>query len=267
MSTLRRSAALAAALCAVAAHAGLKITMEMKRHGKTSSMTMQMEGKNLRMEMTKDGETQPGGGMISDGDNKKIVMISYDKKEYHELTQEQMKAMRAKADAAMAQMKEKLAQLPPAQRQQIEAALAQNQSTHKSAMPDEKYTRASGSKTVAGYKCELYTVESEGKKIADACLIPWSDVKGVDREQLKQSVEAMADVWGGFGMDLRSGEKAPNMIKAWGLSSGIPGWRKAVKTDEEEGSESTLTSLTQGAIPRSAFEPPAGFTRKTIDQK
>lgn len=264
MSTLRRSAVLFAALCAFAAHAGLKLTMESKRRGKPSSMTMQFEGKNLRGDITKDGAAEPGGGFISDGDNKKMVMIDFAKKEYHEITQEQMKRMRAKMDAAMAQMKEKLAQLPPEQRQKIEAAMGQT----KSMVPEEKYTRASGSKTVAGHKCELYSVEAEGKKVADACFIPWSELKGVDREQLKQSVEAMTDVWKGFGMDMRMGERSSDsMMKAWGLPNGLPGWRKSVKDGDEEGSESTLTSISQGAIPRSAFEPPAGFTKKTIEER
>jgi len=196
------------------------------------------------------------------------VMIDYAKKEYHEITQEQIKAMRAKMDGAMAQMKEKLAQLPPEQRKKIEAAMGQTQGQYKSMMPDEKYTRASGSKTVAGYKCDLYTVESEGKKVADACLIPWSELKGVvDREQLKQTMDAMTEVWSGFGMDTRMGERSPQaMMKAWGLSDGVPGWRKSVK-EGDEASESTLTSLTKGAVPHSTFEPPAGFTKKTMGEK
>ena len=40
MLTLRRFAALTAALCAIAAHAGLKITSENKRKGKTSTSTV-----------------------------------------------------------------------------------------------------------------------------------------------------------------------------------------------------------------------------------
>src|SRR6185295_5392071 len=208
MSTLRRSAVLVAALCAAAAHAGLKLNLETKRHGKNSAITMQFEGKNLRADVTRDGTAEPGGGFISDGDNKKVVMIDFAKKEYHELTQEQMKQMRAKMDAAMAQMKEKLAQLPPEQRKQVEAALGKTKGAYQSAVPDEKYTRASGSKTIAGYKCELYTVEREGQRVADACVIPWSELKGVDRAQLQQSWDAMKDVWSGFGMDARAGDRS-----------------------------------------------------------
>jgi len=263
MSTLRRSAVLIAALCAAAAHAGLKLDLQTKRHGKTGTITMQFEGKNLRADVTREGTGEPSA-FISDGDNKKVVMIDFAKKEYHEITQEQMKQMRAKMDAAMAQMKEKLAQMPPEQRKQMEAALGKTKDMYKSAMPDEKYTRASGSKTVAGYKCELYTVEREGQKVADACVIPWTELKGVDRAQLQQTWDAMKEVWGGFGMDPRMGDRSDSMFKAWGLERGIPGWRKSVKEGDEEANESTLTSLTQGAIPHSAFEPPAGFAKKNI---
>src|SRR3954464_11873545 len=96
MLTLRRSAALAAVLCAAAAHAGLTVTTEMKRKGGTSTLTMQFEGKNLRTAVTKEGSPEPAGIFISDGDNKKMLMINSAKKEYTEITQEQMKRMKAK---------------------------------------------------------------------------------------------------------------------------------------------------------------------------
>src|SRR5262245_35284722 len=102
MPTLRRSVALAAALCAIAAHAGLTVTTEMKKKGKTSTLTMQFEGKNLRTEITKDGSAEPAGVFISDGDNKRIVIVDYAKKEFHEITQEQMKRMKAKLETARA---------------------------------------------------------------------------------------------------------------------------------------------------------------------
>ena len=96
------------------------------------------------------------------------------------------------------------------------------------------------------------------------CVIPWSELKGVDRAQLQQSWDAMKEVWSGFGMDARTGDHSFDAFKAWGLEHGIPAWRKSVKEGDEEASESTLTSITKGAIPRSAFEPPAGFTKKDI---
>ena len=55
------------------------------------------------------------------------------------------------------------------------------------------------------------------------------------------------------------------MIRAWGMPDGLPAWRKMVKADEDAVTESTLTGITQGPVPRSAFEPPAGFALKTID--
>ncbi|HEY8209956.1 MAG TPA: DUF4412 domain-containing protein [Myxococcaceae bacterium] len=264
MPTLRRSAALAAALCAFAAHAGLTITTEMKKKGKAGTLTMQFEGKNLRSEITKDGSAEPAGAFVSDGDNKKILMIDYAKKEYHEITQEQMKRMKAKLEMAMATMKSQMAKLPPEQRKQMEAVLGRQMNLSKAmaTAPDEKYTRASGSKTIAGYKCDLYTVEVGGQHTADTCLIPWSDLK-VDRDQFKQSVEAVTDVWSGMGMGgMGMAQKSPGaMLKAWGMSHGLPAWRKTVKADEDEVTETTLKTITQGAIPRSAFDPPAGYTK------
>jgi hypothetical protein len=262
MSTLRRTAVLAAALCAVAAQAGLKMTSELKRKGKTSTFSMQLEGKSVRMEVAKDGSAEPSGAYVVDSDAKRALIINYDKKEYTEITQEQMKQMRAKMDAAMSMMKERMAQLPPEQRKQMEAMMAQRQGTAaKAPMADEKYTRVGGSKTVAGYKCELYSVEKDGQHVADTCFIPWSELKGLDREQFKQTVQGMSEAW-----DFGGASRENPMVRAWGLDLGLPGWRKSLKDDPEGVTETTLTSLAQGAVPKSAFEAPAGFTKKSMDR-
>ncbi len=270
MPTLRRSAALAAALCAAAAHAGLTITTETKRKGGNSTLTMQFEGKNLRTAVTKEGSAEPSSVFISDGDNKKMVMIDFAKKEYVEITQEQVKRMKAKMETAMSAMKAQMAKLPPEQRKQMEAAMGQRMNAYKSMVPEEKYTRASGSKKIAGHKCDLYKVEADGQHTADACLVPWSDLK-IDRDQFKQAVDAVVETWSGLGMGMGAGEggaqRSPGeMLKAWGMSYGLPAWRKTVKPDESDVTETTLTSIDQGAVPRSAFEAPAGFTKKTMDK-
>jgi len=263
MRTLRRLAVLAAALCALAAQAGLKLSYEMKHKGKTSTMTWQVEGKNLRAEVTKEGSAEPGGTFISDGDGKRVMMVDHAKKEYFEITQEQMKQMKAKMDLAMAQMKSQMAKLPPEQRAQMEAMMSRQMKVGTApAIPEEKYVRASGSKKIAGYSCDLYKVEIEGQHAADACLIPWGDLK-IDREQLKQSLDSMQETWGMGGLAAR-----PSISpKAWGMGAGLPAWRRSVKDDGDGVHETTLTSLGQGAQPKEAFAPPAGFTRKTMDEK
>ena len=263
MRTLRRFAVLAAALLALAAQAGLKVTNEVKRKGKTSTFTMQLEGKNLRMEATREGSTEPAGVFISDGEGKRVLIVDHAKKEYHEITQEQMKRMKAKMDAAMGQMKEQMARLPPEQRAKMEAMMGQHMKGGTApAIPDEKYVRASGSKKIAGYSCDLYTVEIEGKHAADTCLIPWGDLK-IDREALRKSMEALQETWSMGGMVPRPAISP----KAWGMSVGLPAWRKTVKDSEEDVTETTLVSISQGAVPKEAFAPPAGFTRKSMDEQ
>jgi hypothetical protein len=263
MRTLRRFTVLATALCALAAHAGLKLAYEMKRNGKTTAMTWQMEGKNLRMDGTKEGDAEARGAYIADGDGKRVMIVDYEKKEYAEITEEQMKALRAKMDVAMTQMKAQMAKLPPEQRAQMEKMMSQYmKGGAPRAMPEEKYVRASGSKKIAGYDCDLYKVEIEGKHAADACLISWADLK-VDGAQLRQQLEAMQDFWGMGGTAARPAINP----KAWGMDVGLPAWRKTLKDGGESVTETTLTSISQGAVPKDAFAPPAGFTRKSLGEK
>src|SRR5262249_28060152 len=108
-----------------------------------------------------------------------------------------------------------------------------------------------------------YTVEQDGKKVADTCLIPWADLK-LDREQIKQSVEAMEDT---RSMGGALPKPTATTLKAWGMSIGMPAWRRTGKDQDEDVSESTLTGISQGSVPKSAFEPPAGFTKRALGEK
>jgi len=261
MHALRRLAVLTAALCALAAHAGAKVTTEIKRKGQTSTLTLQVEGKNARMEVTKEGSPEPEGTFISDGDGKRVLIVEHEKKQYAEITQEQMKQVKAKMEAAMAQMKAQLAKLPPEQRAKVEAMMAEKMKGP-AAAPEEKYVRASGGKKIAGYACDLHRVEVEGKHVADTCLIPWASLK-VDREQFRQSLEAMQEIWS-VGPGPRPA--APG-LKAWGLAAGLPAWRRSLADDEGDVTETTLVSITQGAVPKEAFAPPAGYARKSLGEK
>jgi len=256
MHTLRRLATLAA-LFALAAHAGITVTTEMKRKDKTSRMVMQLEGKSLRGEMLsmKDGAAVPEGAFIHDGQGRRMIIINYQEKKYHEISEEQMKQWRSKMEAARAQMKAQLDKMPPERRAQMEAMMERQMKTTSPVMPDEKFVRASGSKKIAGYSCDLYTVESNGEHIADTCLIPWADLK-LDREQIKQNLESLKEMWGVGGAD-----KTPSPVASWTTAPGVPAWRKTVKPLEEGGHETTLISISQGAVPKEAFAPPAGMVK------
>ena len=110
--------------------------------------------------------------------------------------------------------------------------------------------------------CHVMAHESfENPAIAAAMNQDFINIK-IDREELKQAMQSLAETW-----DM-GGEKAANpMLKAWGMAVGLPAWRKTVKEDEGEVTETTLVSINRGSVPRSVFEPPAGFTKKEIGRE
>lgn len=259
MVQLRRLAVLAAVLCAAASHAGLKLTYEMKRKGKISTLVFQMDGKSARMEMTEEGV--PKGAFIRDGDGRRIYLVQHEKKTFMEISEEDVQRMKAQMEAARARLQEQMAKMTPEQRKQMEAMLTGQQKMMEGLKPQETYTRASGSKKVAGYSCELYRVEMDGAHVADTCLIPWDDVK-VDRAQLKQSLEALRG--GSLFQGSSSLGSADAKMKAWGTDAGLPAWRKQLKDDGDEPTETTLQSIAIAAIPKETFAPPAGYARQSM---
>jgi hypothetical protein len=257
---LRRLAVLATLLCAAASHAGLKLTYELKRKGKVSTMVLQMDGKSARMEMTEEGV--PRGSFIRDGDARRVYLVQHEKKTFTEISEDDLQRMRAQMEAARARLQEQMAKMTPEQRKQMEAMLNGQQKMMEGLKAQETYARASGSKKVAGYSCELYRVEMDGAHVADTCLIPWNEVK-VDREQLRQSLEALRG--GALFQGTSSFGSADAEMKAWGTDVGLPAWRKQVKDDGDEPTETTLQSI--AAIPKETFAPPAGYARQSIGAK
>jgi len=198
--------------------------------------------------------------LILDGEGKRMLIVKYQDKVYEELTEAQMQKMKAQMEQGMARMKEQMARLTPEQRAQMEGMMGAQKKMMQGAAPEEKLVRAPGSKKIAGYSCDLYRVEADGAHVADTCIVPWADLK-VSREEISQSLEAFRD------SSFLGGARATMPMKAWGTGVGLPAWRKQVAKEGGDVAETTLTVISSGPVPRAAFAPPAGFTRRPLGER
>jgi hypothetical protein len=137
--------------------------------------------------------------------------------------------------------------LPPEQRKRMEQMMPGGNG------PAVKYEALGQKKTVGGHACEMYRVSMGEQPLSESCIAPWSSgiLSKAEIEHLKQMEAQMKEVFE-FTKQMEF-SKAPGIpIEQFGLAA----------DGKTRTSTQTLKSITRGEVPASAFEPPAGFTKK-----
>lgn len=189
---------------------------------------------------------------------------------YYELTPETMRqfgGITAELNAAQAQLKDTISQLPPDQQAQIENLLGSIGAAP--AAPDAPlakpvFVKLGGSRTVAGYTCDLYRKSLNGQQQADFCISPASSA-GFDASDFR-----VFDRFSDFAAPLMTSHLIPHiddmdwggMHRALGFA-GIP--LDVVAYDRGRPDiEETVTKVVRAPIPADTFELPAGLTKQDL---
>ena len=242
------------------AMAGVVLTVTETNLGdnKTRPMTVYLDTDRMKVVNDKDI-------MIFRGDLKRMWAIEGDERKYTEMSPETVQQMSAQVSGAMAQMQAQLAQLPPEQRAQIEAMMAQRGGAL--AAPAQRqvtYTRAGGGKTVGAWRCEQYAKMVNGQKEEELCMAPIGSV-GINADDLKV-LESISTMMGPIT------QQAPNrgdylsldaVNKAIGFQ-GIP-LETVYYSDGKPERRNTVSKIDRTSIPASTFEIPPGFTKKEMN--
>ena len=203
--------------------------------------------------------------VIFRGDLSKVWVLRSKDHSYLELTPGGLGQIGARMDQAMAQMKEKLAAVPDAQRKQIEAMIASRMGPGAASTPPPvTYEKAGDSRTVGDWSCAPYRIVVGGKASSEVCIAKLSDL-GLSRDDLSgfASFGAFAaKMTAAIGV-MRSPMTSINfdsMTKAIGFD-GFP-----VQTTTKFGDGSrqivvTLKSIQHEDPPAGAFDLPAGYTK------
>jgi hypothetical protein len=241
------------------AHAGVIMVSQRGAHSPT---TMYLDGDKLRVDTTEEHVTS----IIMDAAGKRMLMVNDKDKSYMEFTEADAKRMKAKVEEMRAQMQERMKNMPPAQRKQMEGMMA-GMGPGGAAMTggappkpvEYKFERAGGKKTINGFSCEMYKVLADGKLAEEDCISPWSAglVKKEDFAGLRKFGEEWAKDFGGMtgrggGGEFDKFEKFP----------GIPISRVPLKDDGKPGEEEQIKSVKRESIPAAKFVVPAGYTKK-----
>lgn len=244
MANLRASVLTMVLLAPAAARAGVTITYDTRDDaGNPGIATMVFQGDRIRIEGVKQRENT--GTAIIDAAAQKMIMIDSAKRKYHELTAADMKMMQER----MAQARAMMQNLPPEQRKRIEQMMPGGNG------PAVKYEPLGQKKTVAGYACETYRVSVGEQALSESCMASWTSgiLSKAEVERLKQLAAKMKDVF--------------EITKQMDFSKvpGIPVEEIHLAADGKTRTYTrTLKSITRGDVPASAFEAPAGFTKKSI---
>ncbi len=232
----------------VARSAAAAVTLVTK-HGDQPESTMYIDGDHIRFDMG-DGASEVTS-VLMDGASKTMTAISGKEKTYTEITEADMKRVRAQLDALRAQMKN----MPPEQRKQLEKMLG---SSVDAGQHDWKFDRAGGKKTINGFPCEMYRVLRDGKPAEEDCLLLWSAgvVKKDEFTGLKKIGQTMSDALG-----VSRNQQQLILIDRY---PGLPVSRIPIDDDGTRGPEEQVKSIKQGSLPRSLFEVPKGYTKKAL---
>jgi len=240
------------------AMAGTLITLDQSVGGAPPKpQFMYIEPEKLRM-------TSPESDMIYRGDQSKVWIIRTREHSYIELTPESMAQMRARMDASVAELRQRMATMSPDDRKQAEAFLAsRGVGPNAAATAQVSYEKAGDEKKIGAWKCTPYRVTMNGGAPSDFCIASLSDL-GLTRDDLKPFVGfgAFMSQMGGTGAQ-RSPMAAFNfdeMRKLIGYD-GFPVQTAHKSPDGAHDVETTLISVQHQDAPAGSFDPPAGYDR------
>jgi GLPGLI family protein len=179
-----------------------------------------------------------------------MVMLNPQEKTYWETTFADMEKAAKKAseqmDQKMAELQEKLKNMPEEQREMVEKLMANKMPMAKKE-PKLEVVKSGDRKKISGYSCTKYVVNQDGKEL----LTVWvtKDVKGI--ETIRKDMN-----------EFRARMTAMNPTISKGFAEGlknIDGF--PIETDMGNTMKEVVTKVEQKSIPASEFKIPEGYKK------
>lgn len=243
------------AALSTAAVADTTITLQNTFSGNTSTDHVYIKGGMIRAD---SGQGQ--GYMIFDSAQGTVTTVQPEQQQYTVMTKEDLKAMGSAVQNAMKQMEAQLANLPPAQREQVRAMMKQRLGAMMDSQgqaPKTEIVQTGQSKTVGGYGCSVVNIMVDGEQTGSACMAQWDelDIASADR----QTIESMLD----FSREMMKqfGGMMPTHLAAM-TQDGYP-----VQWENRSGNTTIsgeLKSVQGGSVSADLFQVPSGYTRRSL---
>jgi hypothetical protein len=228
-------------------------------------------GKNIKIGIP-PGHRSSGGEMIYRGDHREMMVIDHDEQSYMVMDEEAMQEIVGQVSGAMAQVQEALKNVPEAQRAMVEKMMKERMPTavDPTAGPTSELRRTSQRETKNGYPCVKYDVLLNGKVTHALWVTPWSKIEGGDEAReaflelskfFKSMMESFSKASGFPGL---TGQNGMNLYSHFTEIDGFPVVTQEFGVDGSLEDESVLRSSKRQTIDPSAFEPPAGYKRRSM---
>jgi hypothetical protein len=173
MTMMRKAAPMGALLCALASRAEAADAIQMVQRTTTGAEVrttqVQLDKTHLRTEITDASGAQQI--VLFDGAKQTMYMINMEKKTYMEMTQADLERMAAQMQGAMATMQSQMANMPPAQRAQMEQMMRGRGMAGMNTPVKTEYKR-SGTDRVGRWTCDKYDGYESGQKVSELCTVP-----------------------------------------------------------------------------------------------
>jgi hypothetical protein len=202
------------------------------------------------------------------GDDKNIViifredknlfwMVDMSKKEYREMTKEDVKQMKAKIDEGMKQIEEQMKNLPPEQRKMMEQMMPAHMNIKKIERP--VFTKKDTDIMIKNWNCAHYVGEVNGQKRQEVWTTDW-DQLGIAADELKVFRD-MGQFFSSLAPDMTDVFKIGD--KEWEKNGGFAGMPvKSINFEEGKiSSEFEITEISKKDFSASLFDVPAGFEK------
>jgi len=222
--------------------------------GKNKNINMYLENNKLKIEMKEPGRSN---SVIYRKDQKIINVVDYQKKSYVELSEDQIKSVGKMISPMMAQLKEMMKKMPPAQRKMMEKRMGGMMAFGDKKKPKISLKKVASGVKVGKYKTDHYKV-FKGKKVISEFWSAKYKVLGLRKSDLNILKEMNAffkpltDMASQYGGQMN---KNGLNFQQWTKLNGFP-----VKTFDHESNEVTLLKIAKRQSHKSkTFNVPEGF--------
>jgi hypothetical protein len=240
---------------------GVVMVMRQVSGAQTTTSQTQMDRNHVRAEVQANGESN---AVVFDGSADVIRMINLSRKSYTEMSRADVQQMQQQLSGMMAKMEAQLKNLPPEQRKMFEDMMKgrggmPGGAATPPAAPRMTY-KATGNDKVGQWACTRYDGYNGAEKVTELCTVQPSAI-GLNESDFA-AMKQMAEFMKALVPDAAAQFSVNTTVAEQGFA-GFPirhvSFRNGKPADSTE-----LLEVRREAIPASAWEVPAGFSRQQM---
>jgi hypothetical protein len=236
-----------------AAADGIQIVQKVTTGPTVQTFQIQMDNSHMRAEIADAaGKKQV---ILFDGARQAVDIVDVDRKTYVEMTKADVERIATQMQGALAMMQQQMANLPPAQRAQMEAMMRGRGMPGAAPVAKTEYKR-NGTDHVGRWTCDKYDGYQNGEKTSELCTVSPTAL-GLGMTDLDVSRQ-LAEFYSKLVPQQAEQIVSVGRMEDQGFS-GFP-VRRIFKIGQNEATME-VTQAGRANIPASQFTVPAGFTK------